>query len=193
MKPNEECIKKLKVRNLNDDVIVKDGKFYLPENRIDYIDAEKKLLQEGAFKSKIVINIDENDNLVLENFDINKHGYKIENDESGKKIIKYKPSEKVVDILKKERERNTKSKEWIKQFDIEKKTVIDKLKEKFTFFKNRNMKRLVEPQTQEDIKNDFKGGLCQLTNNEVSYGKFDEGDINCKQINNKKEIDDKYI
>ena len=30
MKPNEECIKKLKVRNLNDDVIVKDGKFYLP-------------------------------------------------------------------------------------------------------------------------------------------------------------------
>lgn len=51
----------------------------------------------------------------------------------------------------------------------------------------------MEPQTQEDIKNDFKGGLCQLTNNEVSYGKFDEGDINCKQINNKKEIDDKYI
>lgn len=45
MKPNEECIKKLKVRNLNDEVIVKDGKFYLPENRIDYIDAEKKLLQ----------------------------------------------------------------------------------------------------------------------------------------------------
>ena len=35
------------------------------------------------------------------------------------------------------------------------KTVIDKLKEKFTFFKNRNMKRLVEHQTQEDIKNDF--------------------------------------
>lgn len=198
MKPNEECIKKLKVRNLNDDVIVKDGKFYLPENRIDYIDADKKLLQEGAFKSKIVINIDENDNLVLENFDINKHGYKIENDESGKKIIKYKPSEKVVDILKKERERNTKSKEWIKQFDIEKKTVIDKLKEKFTFFKNRNMKRLVEPQTQEDIKNDFKDGfkdsLSQLTNNEVSsYDEFGEGNINCKQINNKNKINDKYI
>ena len=47
--------------------------------------------------------------------------------------------------------------------------------------------------TQEDIKNDFKGGLCQLTNNEVSYDEFDEGDINCKQINNKKKIDDKYI
>ena len=56
------------------------------------------------------------------------------------------------------------------------------------------MKRLVEPQTQEDIKNDFKDDLCKLTNNEVSYDEFDEGNINyCKQINNKKEIDDKYI
>lgn len=42
--------KKLKVRNLNDDVIVKDGKFYLPENRIDYIDAEKNYFKKELLR-----------------------------------------------------------------------------------------------------------------------------------------------
>lgn len=169
IKPNEENIKDLKVRHLNDNAIVKDGKFILPENKIEYIQAEDKLMQQGAFNQKLVINLDENGNLILENFDINKHQYEIIQDENGSNFVKYKPSEELKELLEKEREKNSNLKENFNQLDIEKKTFISKMKEIFgKIFRDKN-----------DIKmlNTTDEKLEQLGYNSVEEMNQDDPDI----------------
>lgn len=206
--PDEDTIKNLKVRSLNDNVIVKNGKLVLPENKLQYIESEEQKLISGASREKIVIDIDEEGKLLLGHFDEKKHKFEVVEDLAGNKNRKYIPDKKIIDILNKERENNTQIKESFTQYGLEKKFlfntgkknlnniknfILSNIKDKFSkFFRNKDKKLLLN-KSKENFDyncNEGKMNLADMvytneekSNNELKRNKEEKEKIQDIQNN----------